>query len=994
MFFGIARKWRILMYQRLLFTAGGGIISPRQQAKQNEAATILIGLGGTGIDCLRVLKKEIFDRLQPDDSNSPYPTYQHIKFLAVDTDKSSLADNGAIDALNKDTEFFNISSNIRPLLGSGNVLSEDPSLRWFKAPSTQPEGTGIEIGSEPRDPVCRVRQIGRLLLMLKSQKFVAKLDALITAAKIGLSPAAPLNIHIFTGICGATGGGTFLDVCYLVQYALQQMELDGEAQTCGFFFLPDVNLSNPEWDPKIREHVKSNGYASMKELDHCMNFDINGDEWNQQYNGFSIRTDRRPVDLAFLLSATDVDGHIPQNGYQYAMQVTADFVITTLIKPCIDLGKVYPLLGVMAANMHAMLAAIPKNHGAGYRYCLIGASNVYMPYKSINTYLVSKIFEGFGNLRHQVPTKQDITEFLKNTNLTLEDLWQQVKNDLPAVPILEIDLKELYNDVQGITDPLVVPGIFTPMRRVANEIALGILKRNRKNMLQGLEEVTVGNANTASSLINRIRAELMRIATQPDRGPYFAGAILHSVKDLDISDVLSGYLVEARRKCQNAKIDLSVRITELKQALNKFQRSNRINRRGAAKNYLQAVHAYFAKKVEIQTYETLGDVIEQLQQQVDALYNNFFLIFDQVMQELERTFAENLKDLSAWNETNTYSKTLLTISDLKESLDNTVKNMRMPNLIAGFVKYMLEHEDIWYTRDGYKIAAGVSAYFLGILGSYTNLTMTDYLTIKYGTNIPQELANHVLNDILIRQCEANSAPLFWLNSAFSINSVGQIGLCSIPNGSSIIALATQIYQQDHTQVSIRPSYSKDRISILKIQFGIPMFAYKGAEEYRNVPSAIGTYLYEGAVGDPRDWRKLREIRPYSFIPINQRSREDQQRAAIVDQAIEKGLFYHKQKDDPSSDYELIELDASAMEQQLSLIKQAIESGDLEKIKHIKNEIEQNLYPGKAGYFPRTGAKGYEDMVAKDLLIALDDKTSHFEKDIDLLNQRDQLLKES
>lgn len=881
------------MYQQLLCAAGGGIVSPRQQAEQNEAATILIGLGGTGINCLRVLKKEIFDRLRPDDPNSPYPTYQHIKFLAVDTDQSSLTYNGTLNTLDENTEFFDIScQDITSVLGNDSILRIDPALQWLKASSTQPRGSGIQI-LNVKAGACGVRQIGRLLLIRKSSDFVSKLNDLIIEAKKGLSPGSPLNIHIFTGMSGGTGAGTFLDVCYLVQYTLEQMGLDGEAQTCGFFFLPDVNLSNPGLNGATRQYIKSNGFASMKELDHCMNFDTNGDEWNQQYNGFSICTERQPVDLAFLLSATDANGHIPKNSYQYAMHAATDFVMEFLTKPFIPDGdgsaseNAFTIESIIS-NMQTMKGITEIKHGGGYEYCLIGSSNVHVPYKSVTTFWESRSFEDFGNLQHQVPTKQDITEFLKSTNMTLLNLDQQVKTDLPAVPMLEIDSKELnkelYNDVQGITDPHLLPGIFGSMRRVAYETIPGILERNKKNMLQGEIKVTAGNANATFSLIPRILTKLIKIAAQPDRGPYFAGAILHSDKDLDMGNVLSEYQVQVDKMYLNAKTDLSLRTTELEQTLNKLQQSNRFNRGGTAKEYQQAVHAYFVKTVEIKEYETLLDVIVRLQKQVENLYNNFFEIFRPVM--------------------------------------------------------------------------------------------------------------YVLNDILIGQSEANSVPLFWFNGAFSINPASQIELCSVPYGSSIIALATQIYQQDHIQVSIRPSYSKDRISILKIQFGVPMFAYKGAEEYRNVPSAIGTYLYEGAVGDPRDWRKLREIRPYSIIPINQRSEEDQRRAFIVDQAIEKGLFYHQQKDDPSSDYELIELDVTAMEQQLSWIKQAIESGDLEKIKHVKNEIGKNLYPGKIRYFPRTGAKGYEDIVAKDLLIASDGRIRHFEKDINLLNQRDQLLKES
>lgn len=91
------------MYKKLLISAGGGIISRDQQAEQNEAATIAIGLGGTGISCLRALKKEVYDRIKPDVDNPLIPNYKHIKFLAIDTDKSSLGDTGTIDTLDSNT---------------------------------------------------------------------------------------------------------------------------------------------------------------------------------------------------------------------------------------------------------------------------------------------------------------------------------------------------------------------------------------------------------------------------------------------------------------------------------------------------------------------------------------------------------------------------------------------------------------------------------------------------------------------------------------------------------------------------------------------------------------------------------------------------------------------------------------------------------------------------------------------------------------------------
>lgn len=67
------------VYSKLLLSAGGGVISTKQQAKQVEnTASILIGLGSTGIDCIKTIKAAVRERLEPDDPNAYAAEYKHI----------------------------------------------------------------------------------------------------------------------------------------------------------------------------------------------------------------------------------------------------------------------------------------------------------------------------------------------------------------------------------------------------------------------------------------------------------------------------------------------------------------------------------------------------------------------------------------------------------------------------------------------------------------------------------------------------------------------------------------------------------------------------------------------------------------------------------------------------------------------------------------------------------------------------------------------------
>ena len=182
------------------------------------------------------------------------------------------------------------------------------------------------------------------------------------------------------------GSGAFLDVCYLIQYVLSNLGIQGSASTFGYFFMPDVNLSRI-LDLGIQAFVKSNGFAAMQELDYCMDFETNGGRWKQDYgNGLEVHTTNPPVNLAYLISATDTAGFIHHNAYDYAIHAVADSVMELLIRPNVTAP---PLLAAAGAFDHM----VTKYHGACYKYCTLGAASAYIPYKEITTYLSAKFLK-------------------------------------------------------------------------------------------------------------------------------------------------------------------------------------------------------------------------------------------------------------------------------------------------------------------------------------------------------------------------------------------------------------------------------------------------------------------------------------------------------------------------------------------------------------------------------------------------------------------------
>lgn len=218
-----------MIYKDLLLSKGGGIIDRNRLAEQSNVPTVFIGIGGTGIDCLREVKKAVFNRIKPDNPESPTPEYRNVQFLGIDTDRLCLQDAGTVYDLDENTEFVNIS-----VFNSAAIaFCENKSLQWFN------ENLSIIDACSGSGAI---RQVGRLAAFLNIDKIINKITQKIEIAYRS-SDKSKMNIHIFTGMGGGTGSGCFLDVCYLIQYIINHLALFGVASVKGYLFLPDVNLS-------------------------------------------------------------------------------------------------------------------------------------------------------------------------------------------------------------------------------------------------------------------------------------------------------------------------------------------------------------------------------------------------------------------------------------------------------------------------------------------------------------------------------------------------------------------------------------------------------------------------------------------------------------------------------------------------------------------------------------------------------------------------------
>ncbi len=758
------------VYEKLLLSTGGGIVSSKQQADQvANTATLLIGLGGTGVHCIRTIKTQVYDRLIPDNPGGVNPEYAHIRFIGVDSDNKSLGGNFKGESLEESkradeilslsvSEFLPIGNqNIRQILKNVNSLKKREELSWLEydkisAVKLTDAGAG------------GIRQVGRLLMMDKSQDFMTKVEQELAKAKRGLK-SPHINVHIFSGLSGGTGSGCFLDVCYMIRSVLDSQG----GNIYGYFFLPDVNLDNIPFSVKnVREYIPKNGYAAMQELDYCMRIQQNGGSFTQTYqNKKTVRWDRPPVDMCHLICATDKDNNVIPNAYMYAMNVTAEYILDML-----TYSEKFGFEQHLANFVHMTSEADEKKTiGAEMAYCAIGASCTSIPLREINTYLASGLFGRFESVQNNVPTQAEVEEFMisavakgaKDLDEAYEFLKEEMKSGIE-------DTYDVYPD--SWKDVWEGDAEFTKWYTGQTAHKLGRAEENARSMTA---------PENKQSLIQRIRTELVNVICDIEKGPIYAYRLFSAAESNNLLNVVKGWN-------EINKVEWEQCLHESKEV-----RENYVRARNDFLDYKRAHSKRFEyyeectiehekykiflgprneidKKVAGEAtgiYQKLHTVLDIFYEQLESISSEYYIKLQKVVSNLISTFSANRLDLAGQQTSkagNAFNTPLITISDLKETLDKKIAAIHVKGMFDQFMRMFLRNEKTWLEENESEIARLVTDFFINsAFADFAGHTITEYLQDKYNTKNPEVLRDKILDEINSLILSAN--PLFYFNES-------------------------------------------------------------------------------------------------------------------------------------------------------------------------------------------------------------------------------------
>lgn len=313
--------------------------------KLTDTPTLFIGIGGTGIQEIIVLKEKI-DKLYHQSCLSK------LEYLLIDTDEIPANIN-----VNKEDQIVVQSADTASMLRAKNAVPDcikswlDDSLTPFRV----------------MNGAAGVRQAGRLILFLNARCIYNAIQKKIERLSVNYDLSKKrIKVHIFTGIGGGTGSGMFVDISYFVKHICESVEVQG------VIFMPDVSCLKEGLKDIGKRNIRRNGYAALKELDYLMNIGDSNPKRTikQKYPGNigEIEFSEPIFDYCILVGSKE-HGRKAVLPERKIYDMVAEFVLSEIQQRVVNTFSLESFKSNVAVFMGQ------KNYG---KYAAIGAQAVYI----------------------------------------------------------------------------------------------------------------------------------------------------------------------------------------------------------------------------------------------------------------------------------------------------------------------------------------------------------------------------------------------------------------------------------------------------------------------------------------------------------------------------------------------------------------------------------------------------------------------------------------
>ncbi len=221
---------------------------------------VLIGLGGTGVACVRRAKQKIQNRV------GKLPT---VAYVCIDADEASFLNAPGLAPVDQNERCFIGGDQLQPL------LDQPDAHRWLFDQIPGKLAAAYYEKAVKGDGCGQIRAVGRVALLAsmlnvkialttavnRVERLVASLLAKVKAADQTATVAADPVVYIVCSLAGGTGSGTYLDAALLARTLTKH-----RAKMVGLFVLPEAFDEKVQGDESQQRIMRANTYAALMEL--------------------------------------------------------------------------------------------------------------------------------------------------------------------------------------------------------------------------------------------------------------------------------------------------------------------------------------------------------------------------------------------------------------------------------------------------------------------------------------------------------------------------------------------------------------------------------------------------------------------------------------------------------------------------------------------------------------------------------------------------------
>ncbi|MBN2371109.1 MAG: hypothetical protein JXO72_11555 [Vicinamibacteria bacterium] len=227
---------------------------------------IVVGVGGTGMKALLHLKKLI--ALHRPGGMASLPA---LRLICIDSDDLIKPGSSPDPDIPVSELALDPTQEYQKLDIPGNVsyADLDRARAWFPRE--------LEYYIPDLSTGCKqYKALGRLLFSWnypKVLRLVEPLRGMVDSSllkTLGVTQVEDPLVFVISSLCGGTGAGMFIDVAYMLSNLWKRKWTRFNTKVCALLALPSVFADISQGTERIR----SNAYASLKELDHFMNKDV------------------------------------------------------------------------------------------------------------------------------------------------------------------------------------------------------------------------------------------------------------------------------------------------------------------------------------------------------------------------------------------------------------------------------------------------------------------------------------------------------------------------------------------------------------------------------------------------------------------------------------------------------------------------------------------------------------------------------------------------